>query len=192
MQVISINLSHVQIMSNMFDGANSFNQDISGWDFTSLVVDTVVLFTTTIILYPLESFVSDSDLSVYRYDKLLMSLADQLSFPDLSFGGTGLIYCEGAAARESLINNLNWTFDDSQDQGGTNEFTSTSGPWTNDDNWSLMRVPSFCNDVIIDGVTSGDAFIDNDQIGQGATLDIKTGSTLKVDLGGELEIRSIP
>jgi len=107
------------------------------------------------------------------------------------FEGAGLLYCEGGAARSILINNFNWVFDDERDQG-TNEFLSTSGSWTDDTNWSLMRTPSFCNDVIIDGVTTGDVTISNNNFGKGATLEVREGSSIEVDLGSSLEVKVIP
>jgi len=87
-------------MRRMFRGASSFNQDISAWQ-----VQNVTDFSR---------FIDASAMSTANYDALLIAW-EQLSLQsNVTFGAGGIQYSSGAPAnaRQSIINNYSWTFND--------------------------------------------------------------------------------
>jgi len=97
----SWNTSAVDDMAGTFFQANDFNQNLESWNFEH--VDRMI------------DFVQSSDLNNDNYDSLLISLSNQNVNSSVSFGATGIKYCSQAAsdARDFLINDLNWTIEDS-------------------------------------------------------------------------------
>jgi gliding motility-associated-like protein len=88
-------------MSSVFENATAFNQDLSTWDITNIE--------------SLYAIFNNSGLSVANYDATLIGWATEEVKNDVEFGVTGLQYCAGTAARQSLIDNFNWTIEnDSQ------------------------------------------------------------------------------
>jgi len=84
----------------MFIFASSFNQDLSAWQ-----VQNVTDFT---------AFINGSAMSTANYDALLVAW-EQLSLKsNVTFGAGNIQYSSGAAAnaRQSIINNYSWTFND--------------------------------------------------------------------------------
>ena len=118
-------VSKVQDIRSMFSAAYAFNQDISDWDISN-VTNIIGMFS--------DAFAFDQDLgdwnfvntyptvgdgpalSVSNYDALLEGLAATATLSGRTFDAGGNTYCEGAAARQSLIDNLGWTIID----GGEN------------------------------------------------------------------------
>ncbi|MFK7937292.1 MAG: BspA family leucine-rich repeat surface protein [Saprospiraceae bacterium] len=93
------NTAAVQNMEGMFNEAYNFNQNIGSWDITSLVgVDALTNVLTL------------SGMSTDNYDATLTGWAAQGVTSDLIVGVHNLKYCDGAADRQDLIDNHNWTF----------------------------------------------------------------------------------
>jgi len=87
-------------MRRMFQNAPSFNQDLSAWQVQNV---------TDFIL-----FINGSAMTTANYDALLIAW-EQLSLQsNVKFGAGNIQYSSGAAAnaRQSIINNYSWTFND--------------------------------------------------------------------------------
>jgi len=87
-------------MQAMFLNASNFNQDISAWQVQNVTVFTV--------------FIDGSAMSTANYDALLIAW-EQLSLQsNVNFGAGNIQYSSGAPAnaRQSIINNYSWTFND--------------------------------------------------------------------------------
>jgi hypothetical protein len=94
-------------MVNMFAYANSFNQDLSNWDFK------LALSNNQSLTY----FLSDSGMSTLNYDKLIKSIATKYvqgtyTTSGVLFGAEGLKYCN-EDYRNYLLNEYGWTITDS-------------------------------------------------------------------------------
>jgi len=91
-------------MRDMFRNASSFNQDISTWQIDSLTNASGML--------------SDSAMSTANYDALLQSWDTQAGnkgVTGVQLGASGVTFTGGSAAetaRDSLINDHNWTIND--------------------------------------------------------------------------------
>ncbi|MCP4456430.1 MAG: BspA family leucine-rich repeat surface protein [Cytophagales bacterium] len=98
----SWDVSNVTDMSSMFFNTDAFNQDISSWDVTS-VTDMLDMF-------------SNSGLSQENYDDILVGWSQLTLQSGVSFGAVDITYCEGADARQTIIDDYGWTITD----GGEN------------------------------------------------------------------------
>jgi len=87
-------------MTRMFLTASSFNQDLSAWQ-----VQNVGSFT---------AFIKSSAMSTANYDALLIAWSQLSLQSNVTFGAGSTQYSSGAPAnaRQSIINNYNWTFND--------------------------------------------------------------------------------
>jgi len=91
-------------MGLLFLGASSFNQDISAWQIDSLTDATRML--------------DNSGMSTANYDALLKSWDTQAGnkgVTGVQLGAAGVTFTGGSAAataRDSLINDHNWTIND--------------------------------------------------------------------------------
>jgi surface protein len=98
----SWDVSNVINMTYMFYQALAFNQDISSWDVTSVT--------------GMNAMFDDSGLSTTNYDALLNGWSQQTIQQNIVFGAAGVAYCDGADARQNLIDTYNWSISD----GGLN------------------------------------------------------------------------
>ena len=89
------NVSSVTDMSSMFFYASSFDSDLSSWDITNVV--------------DINNMLGSSGLSSMNYDNILIGWASQNVHSNLTFSASTLIYCNGAAARSTLVNTYGWT-----------------------------------------------------------------------------------
>jgi surface protein len=94
----SWDVSSVTNMSAMFWQATSFNQDISSWDVSS-VANMVEMFNA-------------SGISTENYDKLLLGWSELTLQQGVIFESEGINFCNGAAARQSIIDTYGWTITD--------------------------------------------------------------------------------
>ena len=92
------NTANVTNMSGMFFIASSFNQDVSAWD-VSKVSNMTNMFEAT-------------SLSTNNYDVILNSWSQQALQANVAFGAGDINYCNGAAARQSIISTFGWTITD--------------------------------------------------------------------------------
>ncbi len=106
--ISSWDVSGVTNMNAMFFNATSFNQDIGSWDITSLTDAT--------------SMFDGATLSTANYDALLIGWSTDASgtagdgiddIPSgITFHGGFSTYCNGANARQDLIDTYGWTISD--------------------------------------------------------------------------------
>ncbi|MEQ8573874.1 MAG: BspA family leucine-rich repeat surface protein, partial [Fulvivirga sp.] len=92
------NVQTVQNMGRMFFDAKGFDQDLSNWNVTG-VVNMAFMFEA-------------SGLSPQNYDKTLIGWSEKEVQDGVTFGAQGITFCKAAEARQSLIDDHNWTFND--------------------------------------------------------------------------------
>jgi len=94
------NLSGITSMSAVFFDAVTFNQDLEGWDISSVTT--------------MESLLSNTNLSVENYDRTLIGWSAQTVQANVRLDANGVQFCrgDGADARQSLIEESNWTIID--------------------------------------------------------------------------------
>ncbi len=101
-------------MSSVFENATAFDQDLSNWDVSNVT--------------SLYAIFSNSGMSVASYDATLIGWSAQEVKDEVEFGVEGLQYCAGNAARQSLIDDHNWTIEnDSQSCAATVTIADVSG-----------------------------------------------------------------
>ena len=120
------NVSNAKDFGRMFEDSPNFNQDLSNWDMSkatdvAYMFESATSFDQDISSWQLTnvtsfgSMLKNSGLSVENYDAFLISISEQELINDVQFDVEGLKYCAGTAARQSLIDNFNWTIEnDSQ------------------------------------------------------------------------------
>ena len=93
-------VSQVVNMSSMFSGATSFNQNLGNWDVSQVT--------------NMSSMFANTGLSTTHYDSLLMGWAslDSLQM-GVSFDAGFSEYCQGASARQNIIDDYSWMISDS-------------------------------------------------------------------------------
>jgi surface protein len=125
----SWDVSNVTNMNNMFVGTNSFNQPLGSWDVSSVtnmsnMFANVTAFNQNIgnwnvgNVTNMNSMFVGSQLSRTNYDALLIGWStispnETPLKPNVVFSGGTSIYCDGAAARASIISNYGWAITDS-------------------------------------------------------------------------------
>jgi surface protein len=94
----SWDVSQVAYMTEMFSGATSFNQDLSSWDVSNVIAMRLIF--------------NISGLSTENYDNVLIGWSQLTLQQNVVFGAEGITYCNGKAARQSIIDNYGWTITD--------------------------------------------------------------------------------
>ncbi len=90
------NTSNVTDMTRTFSGANTFDQNLGLWDITEVTT--------------MEHMLSNSGLSTYNYDQVLISWEQQDFQTGVVLGADNLTYCAGEEARSELQSTTNsWT-----------------------------------------------------------------------------------
>jgi surface protein len=133
----SWNVSNVTDMSLMFLGATAFNQPIGSWNVSNvtnmnLMFDNSLAFNQNIGSWNVSnvtqmfSMFSGGQLSTANYDALLIGWStispnETPLQPNVTFYADNSNYCNGASARDSIIQNYGWTIYD----GGLNCNLST-------------------------------------------------------------------
>ena len=124
----SWNVSNVENMSEMLAGAASFNQSIGSWNVSN-VTNMIGLFAgTSVFNQPIGSWnvsnvtamdvmFSGVQLSTANYDDLLLGWStispnETPLKPNVIFSGGNSNYCNGEAARNTLISTYGWTITD--------------------------------------------------------------------------------
>jgi surface protein len=102
--ISSWNVSNVTNMRNVFNGATSFNQNIGYWNVSNATDMT-------------NMFINGAGLSIANYDSLLIGWSTITSAETplklgVTFGAGNSKYCNGASARDSIINTYVWTITD--------------------------------------------------------------------------------
>ena len=149
-------LSNVQNMGFVFDGATSFNQPLDTWDVSTAtdmngIFRNASAFDQSLGAWDMSSVTNAFDilqnagLSIESYDQTLIGWATRTLQMNVPIRLTGMVYCTGEAARQSIITNYGWNFNASGDAKGsvgncgtcalaiTNlSFTAANCPATND------------------------------------------------------------
>ena len=161
-------VSGVTNMTNMFNGATSFNKDLSAWDVSNVTN-----------MFGIFNF---SGLSKANYDNILDGWSQLTLQDDVTFGASGKEYCYGAAARQTIIDNHNWSFTD----GGEvcNDFITTwktDNSGTSDDNQITIPTTGTGYDYTVDW---GDGNSDNNVTGS-ITHTYASAGTYTVSISGD-------
>ena len=112
----------VEVMWNMFNGAEQFNQDVSGWNVGNVwhmgfMFNEATSFNQDIgswnlsSLYFASSMLDSSGLDCSNYSATLIGWSENDNTPrNISLGASGLFYSneDGKSARDYLINHLEW------------------------------------------------------------------------------------
>ena len=141
----SWNTSSATDMSAMFNQSKAFDQDISDWDVRK-VTDMTAMFRKV-------------TLSTGNYDNLLIGWGQLALKHDVPFDGGFSKYCQGAAARQSMIDTFNWTITD----GGT---ADAAAPLV------------VCKDITVALNATGNATITADMLDGGSTDDCSSVADL--------------
>jgi len=92
---LSPNLSTVSSLKNMFSGDTILNQYLGDWDISNVTDMTGMLDNT--------------GMDLMNYDSTLIKWEQQNVKYNVTFGVSGLEYCDSYAARYNLIHTKNWT-----------------------------------------------------------------------------------
>ncbi|MFO7846429.1 MAG: BspA family leucine-rich repeat surface protein [Balneolaceae bacterium] len=92
--ITSWDVSKVEDMSQMFRSTTAFNQDIGAWNIVNVTNMRLML--------------DNSALSAENYDNTLIGWAGKNVQDNVQLGASGLEYCEGKEARQTLIDTYNW------------------------------------------------------------------------------------
>ena len=169
-------VSQVTDMRYMFYASDSFNQDLSSWNIASVENMTGML--------------SDCNISVDNYDATLVGWSIKNVQDNVTLGAQDLEYCDASIARQSLIDDHNWSILGDFECGSVppcdeivvnTNYTLSDNSWNVVDGWSLMRVPDYCDDVIIEGDKSILKTVTLTDHGLAASLEVQEGAAFIVD-----------
>ena len=162
-QDISVwNVSNVVDMSYIFHAAKIFDQDISPWNVGNVIDMTGMFLNAGMFnnnlgnwnigeVTKMNRMFEDAGLCINNYDLTLIAWEAQ-AVSNLTLDSDGLQFCSSEIARQSLINNYNWTINgDILDCDNINEWIGPAiGSWYDSIyNWSQGHFPTHCEDVII-------------------------------------------
>jgi surface protein len=130
----SWNVGNVTNMSNMFSNASAFNQPIDSWNVSNVIDMDSMFFNDPMFFGPssfdqpigswnvgnvtnMSSMFAGTQLSINNYDALLIGWStiapnENPLEPNVVFSGGNSYYCNGDAARTSILNTYSWTITD--------------------------------------------------------------------------------
>ncbi|MFZ1808858.1 MAG: BspA family leucine-rich repeat surface protein, partial [Cyclobacteriaceae bacterium] len=158
-------VSNVTNMTYMFEDAPAFDQDLGGWDISNVKF--------------MSGLFSNSGLSRSNYDNTLIGWAALPSVQmNVSLFATGLIYCDGLAARSTLVNDYNWNI-----LGDEPDCPSFNTTWVTNAPGETITVPTFGSgyDYYVDW---GDGNVDYNITGD-ASHSYTTAGTKTVKIYGD-------
>lgn len=112
---------NVTNMNEMFSRAISFNQDLSRWQLSNVIYMKNMFFGATAFdqnlgswqirnAQDLNGMFDSTNVSTANYDATLIGWSSRLLRSNVTIGVSGLQYCVGRDARQTIIDNYNWTF----------------------------------------------------------------------------------
>lgn len=190
--------SGVGNFGSMFNGCNVFNADVSGWDVSS-ATDMGTMFANcwefdqdlsdwdVTGVTEFYAFLTNTGMSIANYDSLLIGWAQ---LPSLvmgeEFDAEGLRYCEGAAARDDIINNFGWTFDDEGTKCFYDDLVITVKTDNNGtSNATSFELPVYGTSTPVDIDWDNDGTYDDFGVTSILTHDYGTAGTYTISISGE-------
>lgn len=208
--ISSWNTSSVFNMEEMFANATSFNQDISTWN-TSNVTDMGGMFYNAVSfdqnigdlnITSVDSmrretldrgFLTNAGLSTENYDSTLIGWAQQQVQSGIILDADNITYCDGADARQTLINDYNWTINDEGQGIFCSDFAPFITTWQTDstgisDN-NQITIPAEGSEYAIRWVNLNDTTITGQETGSGDeyTITFPQPGTYQVEIYSGLE-----
>jgi len=111
----SWSMSGVYDITNMFRDAISFNQDLSSWDVSSVGRSPYIIGGDPPAF---GNIFANSGLSSANYDRTLIGWSRLDLVSDISFGASGVAYCDSGPFRTYLQNEFGWTINDAGQASG--------------------------------------------------------------------------
>ncbi|WP_299438625.1 BspA family leucine-rich repeat surface protein [uncultured Aquimarina sp.] len=112
-QMQNWDVSTVENFRSTFQGASVFNEDMGNWDVSNAT--------------DLANMLNGTNLSTANYDATLIGWAENPNTPDnLNLGASGLTYCLGESARNTLDIDKNWGINDGGSACATTDFFITT------------------------------------------------------------------
>ena len=193
-------MAGVEVIDNMFLGAESFNQDLSNWNtgnmtsmrqtFRDALAFNQNLGNWNIMnITDMTSMLNNTNISTENYDQILLNWSMQNVQSSVVLGAQGLNFCDGESARAQLVSSNGWSITDGGQQTATNTWIGAASLfWYSDRaNWNLEEFPTTCSPVILPHLAK--VTISDDRKAVAQELTIETGGLLEVENGAELEVR---
>jgi surface protein len=114
-------VSSVTNINDMFRNASSFNRDLNSWNVSA--VDDSDSFDDD----SFESIFNNSGLSSENYDRILIGWSRLDLVSDISFGASGIEYCDAGPFRTYLQNEFGLTINDAGQASGCPSDLASSG-----------------------------------------------------------------
>tara|TARA_B110000211_G_scaffold109653_1_gene127253 strand:- start:31 stop:1194 length:1164 start_codon:yes stop_codon:yes gene_type:complete len=116
-------VSNMTAIASMFNSADSFNQDLSSWDVSNITnmnwtFNSASSFNQNLSEWNIGNVntmggcFKDSGLSTVNYDNILIGWSEQELQSDVQFGAQNINYCNGADAKQSIIDTYGWIITD--------------------------------------------------------------------------------
>ncbi|MEZ4960277.1 MAG: BspA family leucine-rich repeat surface protein [Saprospiraceae bacterium] len=193
----SWNVSNVTIMDNMFRENSAFNRPLDNWD-VSLVTNMVAMFREATSfdqdlgqwdvssVTDMSAMFLGALLSTSNYDNLLIGWSTLPVQQNVNFHAGSSIYCQGASARQDLINNQGWTITDGGYSGcNTTDFVTTwktNNPGTS--NSTSITIPTTGSGYNYDVDWDNDGGFDQLGVTGNVTHDFGTAGTYTIRIRG--------
>ena len=161
-------VSQVTNMSGMFEDDEFFDQSLANWNVTSVTT--------------METMFLDAGISTANYDATLIGWAGiPILQPNVIFDMPGTTFCEGAAARQAIIDNFSWVINDfGEDPNCVKPFVTV---WQTTANNESISIPTFGTGYNYN-VDWGDGTITNGVTGD-ATHTYTTSGEHTVSISGD-------
>lgn len=171
--ISSWDIRSVQYISYMFFNARSFNQPIGNWDVSNLTDVQFMLagarsFNQTLGAWNIQNMdrmdylLYGTALSVENYDQTLIGWNNQGPLNPVGINAGKNIYCNGAGARQNLIDSYGWYIEDGGENCTGHFFQTTwktDNPGTSGNN--QITIPTFPEETYNYTVHWGDGSTDN-------------------------------
>ena len=191
-------VSQVTDMAYMFYGATGFNQDVSDWD-VSHVTSMYYLFKNATAfnqnlgnwdvsgVMSFDNMLNSAALSTANYDSLLIGWSALSLQSGMSFSAGDSRYCDGAIARQQIIDDFGWTINDGGQHCPTSWTGVVSDDWFNPGNWT-NGVPHQDLGAIIPFIANEIFPVINQAGAMCSDIELKPGTHLTIQPTGMLTV----